>query len=75
MLALRSARDLVRNRRWTIMRKVLFLPVMLLILGLVVILPIIYISAAAAGIAFFVLTMIAVLLIHSYMYRLYRELL
>lgn len=73
--ALRSARELVRYRRWEIIRKLLFLPLALLVCGAAVTIPAIFISTALAGILFFVFNMIGLAVIHSYMYRLYRELL
>lgn len=73
--ALRSARDLVRRRRWTVLRKILCLPVILLLIALVVMLPIISLAAPMARWSFFVLTMFGLTAIHAYMYTLYRELL
>lgn len=75
MRALRSTRELVRQRRWEILRKVLFLPLMLLIIGAVIMLPLILYLTPLAEWAFFVLSMFALGLSHSYMYSLYRELL
>lgn len=75
MTALRSARDLVRYRRWVIMRKVLFLPVALLLLAVVIMVPLIIVSPALAEWLFFVLSMLVLVVVHSYMYGLYRELL
>ncbi|MDB5184770.1 MAG: hypothetical protein JWN38_578 [Candidatus Saccharibacteria bacterium] len=73
--ALRSARALVRYRRWTVLRKVLFLPLLLLVLAAIIMLPIILLVTALAQWVFFLLTMAAVVVIHSYLYTLYRELL
>lgn len=73
--ALRSAKQLVRYRRWTVLRKLLFLPLALLIVAAVIMLPIILWLTPAAQWVFFVLTMVAVAAIHTYMYGLYRELL
>jgi hypothetical protein len=75
MEALRSARELVRYRRWTIMRKLLFLPIFLLITGALLIVPLIYIAAPLASITFLLTSMFGLPIIHSYIYRLYRELL
>ncbi|HEU4914610.1 MAG TPA: hypothetical protein VFT16_04380 [Candidatus Saccharimonadales bacterium] len=75
MAALRSARELVRYRRWTIMRKLLFLPIFLLVAGGVLIIPLIYIAAPLASITFLLTSMFGLPIIHGYMYRLYRELL
>ena len=73
--ALRSARELVRFRRWTILRKILFLPLVLLIGSAIVMVPIIAFATPAAQWVFFVLTMFGVVAVHAYMYTLYRELL
>lgn len=75
MKALRSARELVRYRRWTVLRKVLALPVILLIVAAVVMLPIILWLTPLAQYVFFLLTMFALVAVHAYMYTLYRELL
>lgn len=73
--ALRSARELVRNRRWTVLRKILFLPLLLLVLSAVIMLPIIILITPAAQWVFFLLTMFSTVAVHAYMYTLYRELL
>ena len=75
MKALRSARELVRYRRWTVLRKLLFLPITLLVIAAVIMLPIILVVTPIAEWTYFVLTMMALAVIHSYMYALYRELL
>jgi hypothetical protein len=73
--ALRSAKELVRFRRWEIMRKVVFLPVALLVLAGAIMLPLIIYITPAAEWVFFVLNMSGLAVTHSYMYGLYRELL
>jgi hypothetical protein len=73
--ALRAARELVRSRRWTVLRKVLLLPLVLLIVSAAVVMPVIFLAASAAIWVFFVLSLVAIPLIHAYLYGLYRELL
>jgi hypothetical protein len=73
--ALRSARELVRGRRWTVLRKILCLPIILLIAAAVIMVPIIIVLTPLAQWIFFLLTMFALVAIHDYMYTLYRELL
>lgn len=73
--ALKSAKTLVQFRRWTIMRKVLFLPFITVIIGVVVLLPVIMFLTPASEILFLLLSAMAVPFGHSYMYSLYRELL
>ncbi len=75
MKALRSARELVRYRRWSIMRKVLFLPFALLALGFIIMMPILFYVTIIAQFMYTFLTMLALVVAHSYIYRLYRELL
>lgn len=75
MKALRSARELVRFRRWTVLRKILALPLILLLVAALIMLPIILILTPIAQYAFFLLTMFALVAVHAYMYTLYRELL
>lgn len=75
MKALRSARELVRYRRWTVLRKIISLPVILLIVAALIMVPIIVWLTSLAQWVFFILTMSALLAIHTYMYTLYRELL
>ena len=73
--ALRSARDLVKSRRWTVLRKLLFLPLVLLTTAAIIMLPIIIWLTPLSQWIFFVLTMFALVAIHAYGYTLYRELL
>ena len=75
MKALRSARQLVLHRRWTVTRKVLFLPLALLVLAAALIIPLIIYLTPLAEPAFFVFSVTLLAVVHSYMYTLYRELL
>lgn len=75
MQALRSARELVRYRRWTVLRKVIFLPIALLIIGAVILVPVILVVAVLAEWVFLLLSLLALIVAHSYVYSLYRELL
>lgn len=73
--ALRTARNLVMFRRWTILRKFIFMPV-LLIIGMVVIMtPTLLFLTPVAEWIYLVLTVSSLGLVHSYFYNLYRELL
>jgi len=72
--ALRSARQLVKRRRWTVLRKVLFLPLLILVLGALIIIPTIVIAAPLAAWIFFALNALGLVAGHAYMYVLYREL-
>ncbi len=75
MQALRSARELVRFRRWMIIRKLLFLPFILIVLAGVIILPVIIVAPVLAEWLFFGLSLFGLVVVHSYIYHLYRELL
>lgn len=75
MKALRSARGLVRRHRWSVLRKILWLPVCLLVGAAVIMVPIIMLLTPLARYIFFALTMSALTAAHAYMYTLYRELL
>lgn len=75
MKALRSARELVRYRRWAVLRKILCLPIILLATAAVIMLPIIIWLTPLAQWVFFLLTMFSLTATHAYMYSLYRELL
>jgi len=73
--ALRAARQLVRGRRWTVVRKLVFLPVMLFVFLGVVMVPLLLFAAALAPWVFFALSGLLLPVVHSYMYAFYRELL
>jgi len=73
--ALRSARDLVRHRRWLVLRKILFLPLILLILAAVILVPLLVIVTPIASWIFLLLSLASLVVVHSYGYALYRELL
>ncbi len=75
MKALRSARELVRHRRFLVLRKILFLPLALLVLAAAVMLPAISFITGIAEWLYFVITIVGLAIINSYMYALYRELL
>jgi hypothetical protein len=73
--SLRSAKDLVKYRRWPILRKLLFLPLGLFIGGAIIMSPILIFATGLSQWALFLLSIIGLLVIHAYMYTLYRELL
>lgn len=73
--ALRAARDLVRYRRWVLLRKIVFLPVVLLAVAAVIMIPLIMLAPSVAMWIFFIISMAGLPIIHGYMYGLYRELL
>jgi hypothetical protein len=72
--ALRSAKNLVRYRRWSIIRKVLFLPVFIFVAMGIIIVPLILYATFLVVPIFYVLSMLTILFVHAYLYSLYREL-
>ena len=72
--ALRSARDLVRFRRLIVIRKVFFLPLLILAIMAVIIVPLILYLPFIVPAVFYVLSMLAILFVHAYLYSLYRGL-
>lgn len=73
--ALRSAKQLVYSRRLLIWRKLLFLPVALFVLAAIIELPFILILTPVAPWIFFILSTVALAVVHGYLYNLYREML
>ncbi len=73
--ALRSAKELVRKRRWPIILRLFYLPLAMLIVSSTVLLPFIIFVAPAAQWIFLVLSLVFLAIAHSYIYNLYRELL
>jgi hypothetical protein len=73
--ALRSAKQLVKHRRWIVLRKMISLPLVLLIIAALIMLPVILILTPITKWVFFFLSMLSLVAIHSYLYVLYRELL
>jgi hypothetical protein len=73
--AYRSAREMVTGRRLYLWRKIIFLPIALLLVATIVIVPIIFFSPGLAVWAFFVFGVICLPVVHGYLYNLYRSLL
>jgi hypothetical protein len=73
--ALKAANDLVRFRRLPVIRKVLFMPLFILAVMAAVIIPLIVYAKFIVPVAFYTLSMLAILFVHTYLYSLYRELL
>lgn len=75
MRALRQARELVRHRRFMVMRKILMLAIIFLLVLGIVILPLIFFAPTLAEWLFLLITILAVPFAHGYMFSMYRELL
>lgn len=71
--AIRSAKELVYGRRLLLWRKLVFLPVALLLFAALVETPLILFATPLAPWMFFVLSMAALPIVHGYLYNLYRE--
>lgn len=73
--ALRSAKNLVRYRRWGIIGRVLYLPIFILIAMAIIIVPLILVASFLVAPVFYFLSMLSILFIHAYLYSIYRGLL
>ena len=73
--AVRAAKNLVRFRRWPVIRRVLFLPVLLLVAIGVVTIPLALYATWFVAPIFYILGARALWFAHTYLYSLYRELL
>lgn len=73
--ALRSARQLVRYRRGAVFRKLLFMLAFFLVVVLVIMLPIIWFVPIAAPWVLLAIGMVGLVVLHVYMYTLYKALL
>lgn len=73
--ALRTARQLVQYRRGQVLPKLLFLPVALLAIAAIIMVPAIVFVAPVAQWLLFVLSMFSLVVIHAYMYTVYKALL
>lgn len=75
MASLRAAKKLVRFRRSLIIRKVVFLPIVMLLFSALVLVPLIIFLPVAAELLFVVFSVGSLALVHAYFYNLYRSLL
>ncbi len=73
--ALRSAKNLVRYRRWGIIGRVVYLPVFILVAMAIVMVPLILLATFLVAPAFYFLSMLSILFVHTYLYSVYRALL
>lgn len=73
--ALRSASKLVRGRRWKVLRKVLFMPLVLFLASAIILLPVIMIVPVLAQWLFIAVATTALTASITYLYVLYRDLL
>jgi len=73
--ALRSARGLIEDRRGLVLRKVVYLPFALFVIGALIMTPLVLFAPLGAVAMFFILNSVGLLVLHGYFYRLYRALL
>lgn len=75
LVALRSAKDLVKYRKLLIWRKYIFLPIVLIVATVLLVSPFVLFMPVLAPWVFVVLGGLSFVIFHAYMYCLYRELL
>jgi len=73
--ALRSAKNLVRFRRWPLMRRIFFLPIFIVVVMAALVVPLILFVSFLVAPVFYILSMLVILFVHTYLYSLYRSLL
>ena len=73
--ALRSAENLVKFRRWQVLRRLLFLPIFVTAAMAIIIIPLIVWVTFLAAPVFYFFSMVTILFVHTYLYSLYRSLL
>lgn len=74
LVALRSARELVKHRRLVVARKILFAPLVLSLAAAVLFIPLLVLATGLAEVFFFLYGVLCLAVINGYMYRLYRSL-
>lgn len=75
IIAIRSSRNIVRFRRLSVLRKILFLPVILSLITVLVLLPTIMFLPVLAEPFYYIIASLSLIVMHAYFYNLYRELL
>lgn len=73
MLALKKAKSLVKFRRFIIIRRLLFLPLVVIIVFAALFFPLVLYAPVAAEVLFVVFSLALLFITHAYMYVLYRE--
>jgi hypothetical protein len=74
LLALRSARELVLHRRWSVGIRLIALPIVLTFLSALIFVPLLIFATPVASILFIAVTSLSLVIIHIYVYLLYRAL-
>lgn len=73
--ALRQAKELVQHRRLAILARTIAATIVVFVILTAIVLPIVFLAPALAEWMFFSITVLAIPLLHGYMFTLYRELL
>ena len=74
-IALKKAKELVEFRRFSLLRKVFALAVLIVLIFVGIVFPLIFVSSTIAQVVFFMLTVLMVPFATAYLFVLYRELL
>ncbi|MBA3757525.1 hypothetical protein H0X09_01540 [Candidatus Saccharibacteria bacterium] len=72
--ALRAAKSLVKSRRWQLMRRLVYVPLFILVVMAAVVLPLAILLPWAAVIAYYLIGALSILFVHTFLYSLYRSL-
>ncbi len=72
--AMKAAKKLVVGRRFKVIRRMLFLPLIMLLATAALVVPVILIFSAAVPALFFAITMVSLLFAHTYLYNMYKSL-
>jgi hypothetical protein len=73
MQALRSARELVLHRRWAVWLRIIALPLVLIAIGAIIFIPLLIFATAIVQVLFLVMASFSLVIVHIYMYLLYRS--
>lgn len=74
LMALRSARELVLHRRWSVGIRLIALPIVLTFLSALIFVPLLMFATPVAPVLFVALTGLSLVIVHIYVYLLYRAL-
>lgn len=70
-----EALRIVDGRRWSVARKLVFLPIAMFVIAAIIIVPCIMLYGPLAQWVFFLLTILSIFVAHTYLYLMYRSLL
>lgn len=75
LAAIRAAKKLSTGHRWSILRKLIFLPLAFLVICVIILLPLISIAPGLVQFVFVAMSAFGLIFAHIYLYSLYKELL